>query len=172
MRRTIKAAAAFAVIIGTAAMATPAAASQAAGGVGTQIYGYITNLHSGLCVAVAGGSTANNAQIVQYYCDGEASRFWQLELIASGQYRIRNLKSGKCLAIAGGSAATGAYAVLFTCDDHISRRWRLDSLGGGNFHIVNLNSGKCLTVENASTAPNAKLLQYPCNTTWPHNETW
>ncbi|HRI38260.1 MAG TPA: RICIN domain-containing protein, partial [Nitrospira sp.] len=40
--------------------------------------GVIVNVHSNLCLTVAGGGTANNTTAVQYLCDNDPSRSWNL----------------------------------------------------------------------------------------------
>lgn len=123
--------------------------------------GEIKNANSNKCLAVAGGSTANNAELVQYTCDGHASRDWTL--VPDGVFwKIVNDKSGKCATIAGGGTADNDQAVLYTCDADDSRKWvwyEQDVTGLDIFQ--NVNSGLCMTVAGGGTSNNDKIVQYP-----------
>jgi len=88
----------------------------------------------GLCLSPAGGSTAKNAPIVEYYCDADPSRHWTVTALtwSSGTYAIRNVKSNMCLSPAGGGTAEGTVIVQYYCDGDPSRLWTLveDGLPG------------------------------------------
>jgi hypothetical protein len=77
-----------------------------------------------LCLSPAGGSTAKNAPIVEYYCDADPSRHWTITS-SNGTYAFRNVNSNMCLSPAGGSTARGALIVQYYCDGDPSRRWTL-----------------------------------------------
>jgi hypothetical protein len=55
-----------------------------------------------------GRSTDNNVTALQFDCDGDPSRAWNINATGDGVYQIRNVQTGKCLTIAGGrSTARG-----------------------------------------------------------------
>jgi hypothetical protein len=57
----------------------------------------IVNINSGLCLAIAGGSTAIGAYAVQSRCDGGPSRFWRFVVVPNGNWQLVNVNSGLCL---------------------------------------------------------------------------
>jgi hypothetical protein len=82
----------------------------------------IKNDHSGKCLNVQGGSTANNARIIQYTCGGASTHNdqWRLSKIWTDPdgpdwYWIVNRKSNKCMGVAGASRAEGADMVQMPC---------------------------------------------------------
>lgn len=71
----------------------------------------IQNGSSGLYADVDNNSTDNNANVVQYYNEGnEHSQFWQVEEVStgSGVYIIRNYRSGKVMDIVEGNTESGS----------------------------------------------------------------
>ena len=88
--------------------------------------GWYTVEHTfdGLCLSPAGGSTAKNAPIVEYYCDADPARHWTVTS-SNGIYAIRNVKSNMCLSPAGGGTTPGTAIVQYYCDGDPSRLWTL-----------------------------------------------
>ncbi|MBQ1020174.1 RICIN domain-containing protein [Micromonospora sp. D93] len=133
----------------------------------------IINVNSGICMAVAGGSTSNNAGIVQYTCDGlDRSRWTSISSTVTGYVRIQNLNSGKCLSPAGGSPVLGVRIVQYNCDSDVSRLWKIVP-SGSYYKLQNGHSLLCITVDGGSGSRNAPVVQYACDN---HNarkwETW
>jgi hypothetical protein len=86
----------------------------------------IVNVHSGLCLTIAGGSADRNVASVQYTCDGDPSRKWNYtELDGGVTFRFINLHSGLCLTVAGGATGRNIVAVQFPCDNDPSRNWKV-----------------------------------------------
>ncbi len=76
------------------------------------------------CVAVAGGSKASLAQIVQFDCDSEDRSLWQIKYVGpTGTYQIKNKHSGLCITQDGLSRKINAVLVQYTCDGQSARRW-------------------------------------------------
>jgi hypothetical protein len=124
----------------------------------------IMNAHSGLCLSPAGGGRGLNVEIVQFTCDQDQSRLWNLTSLGGDLYQIINVNSGLCLTVAGGSTERNVTSVQYTCDTDPSRRWRYQELdGGGTFRFINLHSGLCLTVAGGGTDRNTQAVQFPCD---------
>jgi hypothetical protein len=117
--------AAAAVLAGSLLAAAPAAAAPAAVRKAPSQF-LLRNVNSGLCLTLAGGSTALNQSAVQYHCDTHRSRRWMLNNIAgTNKWFVKNVNSGLCLTLAGGSTALNQVAVQYHCDTHASRTWTL-----------------------------------------------
>ena len=85
----------------------------------------ITNLNSGLCLTIAGGSADRNTVAVQYTCDGHPSRRWRYMASSANSFRLVNMHSGLCLTIAGGGTDRNTTAVQYPCDQDRSRDWQI-----------------------------------------------
>ena len=85
----------------------------------------LTGRNSGLCVSVAGGSTAAGVNVDQETCTGTAAQRWQALNQGDGYWTFRNTGSGLCLDVAGGSAA-GANVQQWTCNKLSPQIWKLE----------------------------------------------
>lgn len=80
-------------------------------------YFRIRSAHSGLCMNVAGGSTANGARVIQYRCGSYANEYFRFYADPSMPYPyfwVEAFHSEKVLNIAGGSTALGADLIQYT----------------------------------------------------------
>nr|WP_211234780.1 ricin-type beta-trefoil lectin domain protein [Glycomyces arizonensis] len=128
---------------------------------GGALFSAIVNRHSGKCMDVSGGSTADGAEIIQYDCHGGSNQRWRLESVGGGYYRVVSQASGKCLDIDRASTADGAKAILWPCNGGANQQWRLRE-PGGSIELVSRHSGKCLEVLAWSTVNSAPVQQYSC----------
>lgn len=85
----------------------------------------IANAGSGLCVDVDGGSTANNAKIIQWTCNGAANQTFQLSLVSGKVYRLVSVSSGKCVDVTSASTADGATLIQYTCGSGTNQQFNL-----------------------------------------------
>lgn len=139
----------------------------------------IQPVHSGKCLDVPGGSTANSVALDQYDCVDTAGweqfRFTQ---VGAAPYFYLNTDAGKCVDDRGSSLLDNAAAIQFTCDasgiPQPNQQFRLDYIAGSGQDTVvairNVHSDKCLTVSGASTANNAAIVQTTCAATPPTNQ--
>jgi Ricin-type beta-trefoil lectin domain len=120
--------------------------------------------HSGKCLDVAGGSTADGANVHQWTCaDGQRNQEWNFMATSNGYYTLRATHSDKCLDVVGGSTADRANIDQWTCGNaQDNQQWRLAQRNDGYFAVVNRNSGKCLDVAGGSTADGANVHQWTC----------
>jgi hypothetical protein len=123
----------------------------------------ILNANSGLCLSPAGGSTALNAEIVQFPCDDDPSRLWNFSTVSGDDIVQIINNSGLCLTVAGGGTAQNTTAVQYTCDRDPSRRWRITIGNDQTFQLVNMNSNLCLTIAGGGIGRNTPAVQYPCD---------
>jgi hypothetical protein len=130
----------------------------------------LTVRHSGKCADVVNGSTANNAEIIQYACGTGYNQQWRLQNLNNGYYQIVGRASARCLDVVSASTADNAKVIQYDCGTGTNQQWQLVDEGSGYYHVVSRNSGKCLDVTSASTADSARLIQYACGT--GTNQQW
>ncbi|MFE9098041.1 RICIN domain-containing protein [Streptomyces sp. NPDC007264] len=85
--------------------------------------------HSGKCLEVAGGSTADSAQVYQMTCATDNLRTyqqWKLVQRSDGFFGLVARHSGKCLTVPGGNLNDGVGVIQETCDDDKPyQEWKL-----------------------------------------------
>jgi hypothetical protein len=84
-------------------------------------------VHSGKVLGVAGMSTADSAQVVQFADNGTADHLWRIrvETGGTGALRIQNLNSGKVLAVHNMSTDDSANVEQFSDNGTADHSWRL-----------------------------------------------
>jgi hypothetical protein len=122
----------------------------------------IMNKNTGLCLSPAGGRDDNNAEIVQYLCDGDPSRMWSFQIVAKDIVKIRNDHSKRCLTVAGGNRERDDPSVQYNCDEDRSRRWQFVPVDATTFRLKNDNSGLCLTIPGGAKDLNKTAVQNEC----------
>ena len=70
-------------------------------------------------MTVAGGSTANGAQVQLSTCNGSGAQNWT----AGTNGSLVNTQSNKCLDANGGSTANGTQLIIWTCHGGTNQRW-------------------------------------------------
>ncbi|MFC4534661.1 RICIN domain-containing protein [Sphaerisporangium dianthi] len=150
----------------TMANATSITVDTATGTLAASVAGFdrLTVRHSGKCVDVRDGSTANNAAIIQYSCNNGANQQWSVRDAGGGYAQIVARNSGRCLDVTSGSTADGASIIQYACGSGANQQWRLQDAGGGYVRLVARHSGKCMDLPSGSTADNVQFKQYPCGT--------
>ncbi|MEU5438455.1 RICIN domain-containing protein [Streptomyces sp. NPDC020719] len=132
------------------------------------VYDHITNLNSGQCLAVPGGSTAQGTGLIQWPCGTWNDHYWsvQYQFTSSGfyWYHVVNLNSQQCLAVPGGSTTQGTQVIQWPCGTWADHYWAFATDRAGVTHIANGNSGQCLAIPGGSTAQGTKVIQWPCGT--------
>ncbi|MEU4303817.1 RICIN domain-containing protein [Kitasatospora aureofaciens] len=85
--------------------------------------------HSGMCLEVQGGSTADQAVIVQQTCDTSyqtTQQQWKLVQRPDGDFTLVARHSGKCLTVPQGSLADGTFVVQQACSNDLPyQEWKL-----------------------------------------------
>jgi hypothetical protein len=96
----------------------------------------------GQCLAVRGGTSADNQPIELQACDHSAGQL--VTPPTAGAVRVL----GKCLDAANGGTAAGTAVQLYTCNTTGAQSWKLQANGT----LVNPASGRCLNVPAGGTA--------------------
>lgn len=124
-------------------------------------YYHLIARHSGKAAAVAGTSTANGAQIVQWPNAPSDPNFqWQIVPTDSGYYKLVNHNSGKVAAVGGQSQANGANVVQWDWSEGANeKQWQITSAGNGYYKLIARHSGKALVIAAASQSQGAYLQQ-------------
>ena len=145
---------------GGAATPTPAPTATPCSGCGGGYYRIMARHHHGLA-AVAGASTANAADVIQWTYGGTSTNDeWQLVDLGTGYHRIVNRHSGKVLNVSGASTASGANVDQWSWASANQQQWQVTDLGNGYHRLTARHSGKVLNVSGASTADGANVDQW------------
>ncbi|MFE6747406.1 RICIN domain-containing protein [Kitasatospora purpeofusca] len=97
--------------------------------VGGETYYHIVNLHSTavrgtpMCLAVPGGTTAWNTQLMQWPCGDWNDHWWKLVPNPQrGGWGLKNL-NGLCAGVGGSSHTSGAAVVQWECTAGAEQTW-------------------------------------------------
>ncbi|MBN1184576.1 MAG: RICIN domain-containing protein [Bacteroidales bacterium] len=128
---------------------------------GDSDYYTISNRNSSKCVDVEGKSTSDNANIIQWSCNGGTNQQWSIEDAGNGYIYIKAVHSGKCMRAVNGNIVqytcnTGWWSEMFS---------RVDA-GSGYYLIKNRSTGTCLRVKDGSTSDGASIVLYDCNSNY------
>lgn len=124
-------------------------------------YSTLQNRISGKCVDVSGRSTGNNANIIQYDCQGSDNQQFEWRDLGNGYHQLVALHSGRCIR------ATNGDVYQYDCNDgYWSEMFERISAGSGHYILRNRQTGSCLRVENSSGSNGADIVLASCNTGW------
>ena len=104
----------------------------------------IQSVSSGQALDVSGGSTANNAPVIQYPYGGGSNQLWNFIPTSGGYYQIKNANSGLDLNVAGVSTANGAKIVQWQFGNQGNDQWFPARQSDGSYMFYNRNSGSLL----------------------------
>jgi hypothetical protein len=126
--------------------------------------------HSGKCLDVTSGSTADSARTLQYPCGTATNQRFTIQDLGTGYHRIVARHSGKCLDVSSNSTEDGATVLQYTCSGATNQQWQLRDAGGGYVDLVARHSGKCAQVNSASTEDGTGVVQRACGS--GANQQW
>lgn len=128
----------------------------------------IQNRNSGKVLGVAGMSTQDSANVVQFGDNGTADHLWQLTDLGNDRWTVTNRNSGLLLAVNAASQADSAPVQQFHDNGTPDHYWHLIDDGDGWYRIRNAHSGLVLGVDGMSTADSAQVVQFEDNRTADH----
>jgi hypothetical protein len=130
----------------------------------------VINYNSAKALDVAGASTADGGNVLQWSYGGANNQRWTFTYQNNGYYKITSLNSGKALDVAGFSTADGGNVDQWTWNSGDNQLWQVSSNGDGTYKLTNKYSGKVLEVFGASAADGANVDQW----TWGNgtNQKW
>ncbi|MFJ3639448.1 family 16 glycosylhydrolase [Streptomyces sp. NPDC090108] len=126
---------------------------------GTSRTGAIKGI-GGMCVDVAGASSADGTPIQLHDCNGADAQKWTLGTDGT----VRAL--GKCLDVKGGSTDAGAAVQLYGCNGTKAQQWAYTSA----HDLTNVGADKCLDATGNSAADGTRLQIWTCGGT--ANQKW
>lgn len=144
-------------------------------------YYVLTNVLSGLDLNVAGASTAQGANVIQWpHTPGATNAEWQLGQWTSGSgagtYYLINANSGLYLGVQNDSTSDGAQVVQMSPDGSGACGWQIglwpSGTGANSYYLINDLSGLYLGVESDSTAAGALVVQGSPDGTGAHGWTF
>jgi hypothetical protein len=128
----------------------------------------VRNRNSGLVLGVAGMSTSDSAQVVQFTDNGTTDHLWQFVPVGNDWYKVQNQNSGLVLAVDAMSQANSAAVRQYHDNGSADHYWQLIDNGDGWYRIRNRNSGLVLGVAGMSTSDSAQVVQFEDNGTADH----
>ncbi|MNU96443.1 Mannan endo-1,4-beta-mannosidase precursor [compost metagenome] len=123
----------------------------------------VTALHSGKNLEVAGGSSADGANVQQWTDNGKPEQQWKAVDVGGGYYKLISQSSGKALDVAGSFTYDGANVQQWTDNGQANQRWKIVDVSGGYYKLISGSSGKALDVAGGSTADGANVQQWTDN---------
>lgn len=106
----------------------------------------LVNAGSGLAMDVAGASTANGANVLQWTPNGGANQAFTLQDLGNGYWSIRPSHSGRSLDVWEWSTKDGGTIKQWDYHGGNIQQWQLKQTDTGSFEIVSRHSGKAVAV--------------------------
>lgn len=116
--------------------------------------------HSGRCLDIAGISTANGADAIQWDYWGGQNQIFRIEWVEASHYRLIAQHSGRVIDVDGISAANGAQIQQWDWWGGDNQKFRLDPVGHGYYRVVPKHSGRSLDVAGADVNNGARVIQW------------
>lgn len=138
------------------------------GGVSDGLYRF-TARHSSKDLMIAGSSTANGANAVQYTYAGSKSQQWYVINQGTGYYSLINANSLQALDVYNNSMTAGTNIAQWPYWGGGGQKWSLTS-GSGYYKVASQLNGMFLDVKSKSTANDAQVVQY--TNTGATNQQW
>jgi hypothetical protein len=136
----------------------------------------LVNRNSGKVLEVAGGSTADGANVQQGSYSGATYQQWDVTPVNSrvggdfSYFAITSVATGKVLDDFNWSLDNGANIAMYGNGFAANQQRYLEYVGDGWFNIRSRHSSHCLDVWNASTADGANVVQWEPN--GASNQQW
>ena len=119
--------------------------------------------HSGLCLAVSAGNTADGAAVTQQPCTGGAEQLWRVRAVTGGSALV-NAASGKCLDVSMARLPIGngtQVVYQWGCHGGPNQSWTTRAQGGGNAY-VSVAANLCLDVLGVAPQAGAGVGVWAC----------
>ncbi len=123
----------------------------------------LVNPNSGKALDIAGGSTADGANVQIWTRNGTGAQQWRLEDNNNGTYSLINPVSGKALDVNRSGTNDGANVQLWSRNGSGAQQWRLNQVSGDVYTLINANSNKALDVFAAATNDGSNVAIWGAN---------
>ena len=127
------------------------------------IYQIETSMNKNKVLDVAGGSTANNANIQLYRKNGTYAQKFKIKQDADGYFTITSMVSGKVLDVENGCKDNGTNVQQYDYYGGDCQKWRIVSDGKGSFYIISKCNDKFLDVDTFKTANGTNIQCWEAN---------
>ena len=128
------------------------------------VYAIGTALKSTMVLEVAGGSTADKANVQIYTYNKSKAQQWEISYDENEYATIKNVKSGLVLEVASGSTKSGANVRQYKSNNTLAQKWILTKNSDGTIKIASAkNPGIVLNVQDAKTANKTNVQVYTDN---------
>ena len=114
----------------------------------------IQSVSCGQALDVSGGSTTNNAPVVQWPYQGNANQIWNFIPTSNGYYQIKNAYSALDLNVVGNVATNGAKIVQYQFGSQGNDQWLPVRQSDGSYVFYNRSSGSLLDSPGVTTQTN------------------
>lgn len=125
---------------------------------------YIKSYHSGLYLDIVNGSSANNANLQQWYYNGYDAQKFKLVSAGDGYYYIYTGASSytKVLDVAKKSSADGANVAQYSYNGNANQKFKVVEVSSGVYAIKTgiSSANSCLDVYNWSTSAGGNIAQW------------
>jgi sugar lactone lactonase YvrE len=119
---------------------------------------YVQNVNSGMVLGVAGASTSQGANIVQWLVNGSSDQVWKLSQLANGAYVFTDVNSGWVIGVAGASLNYGTPLIQWASNNSTDQNWYFIQ-NGVFWNIQDVKSGLYMDISGGSTTEGADALQ-------------
>lgn len=119
-------------------------------------------LNTGKVLDIAGGSTADKANVQIYQQNDSKAQYFLLTKVSGDYYKIESMLSGKVLDVSGGSSASGTNVQQYAWNGSDAQLWKLIDAGNNQFYIQS-KLGTVLEAAYGSTENGANVQTYECN---------
>jgi hypothetical protein len=125
------------------------------------------------CLQTENASMANDANVLEDWCDGVPGQRWRFQLVMSDPatgvwYELRNVTSNLCLTVRFNILADGSDVRQFTCNGSSAQRWQPSMRPDRYLEIKVQGSGKCLDLD--AWTYGWEVAQWGCHGGW--NQQW
>lgn len=120
----------------------------------------VVNRHSGKCLDLADGSSADGANVRQWACDGSTAQQWRFEDQGDDTSRIVNVASGKVLDVANCNKADGTDIRQWSWLNNVCQRFRAITTDSGWVRLQNEATGKVAGIADCGTTDGTDVRQW------------
>jgi sugar lactone lactonase YvrE len=119
---------------------------------------YVQNVNSGMVLGVAGASTSQGENIVQWLVNGSRDQVWKLSQLANGAYVFTDVNSGLVIGVSGASLNYGTPLIQWPSNNSTDQNWHFIQ-NGIFWNIQDVNSGLWMDISGGSTTEGADAIQ-------------
>lgn len=98
-------------------------------------YSFVTAVDNGKVLDIAGGSTANGANIQIYGQNNSGAQRFKVTYVSGGYYSIISEGTGKSLDVAAASTAPGTNVQQYSYNGSAAQLWKFIDAGNGSYYL-------------------------------------